>query len=102
MVRDPDCDQKDLFVRYGPLRRVDMKLGFCFVEYNDELDAKDACEKLDGYKVDGERLVVEFAKDKPRFGERDAAAPGDKPNCCYNCGKFDHWYFFYFLRCLTV
>ena len=63
----PD-DLMDVFRRYEPLR-VDMKAGFCFIEFREPRDADDAIHDMDGYKVDGRRLIVQPAKGTRRTRE---------------------------------
>nr|CAB3460332.1 unnamed protein product [Digitaria exilis] len=44
------------------LRKVNLKRDFGFVEFSDPRDADDARHDLDGRKLDGSRIVVEFAR----------------------------------------
>eukprot|EP00252_Welwitschia_mirabilis_P026562 TRINITY_DN875_c0_g1_i4.p1 TRINITY_DN875_c0_g1~~TRINITY_DN875_c0_g1_i4.p1 ORF type:complete len:351 (-),score=-24.91 TRINITY_DN875_c0_g1_i4:2256-3308(-) len=58
---------EDLFAKYGRIVDIDMKLpprppGFCFVEFEDSLEAEDAIRGRDGYEFDGRRLRVEWAR----------------------------------------
>ncbi|KAK4768254.1 hypothetical protein SAY87_003395 [Trapa incisa] len=58
---------EDLFYKYGPIVDIDLKIpprhpSYAFVEFEDSLDAEDAVEGRDGYKFDGYRLRVEFAR----------------------------------------
>ncbi|KAB2045992.1 hypothetical protein ES319_D01G201800v1 [Gossypium barbadense] len=57
---------EDLFYKYGHILDIELKLpsrppGFCFVEFEDPLDAEDAIRGRDGYNFDGCRIRVEFA-----------------------------------------
>eukprot|EP00954_Amorphochlora_amoebiformis_P019040 1330104-Amorphochlora_amoeboformis.AAC.1 len=66
----------------------------CFQEYDYSEDAEEALREMDGYKLDGNRLSVEWAKVDRRGGRdrdrdyRDSRGGGK----CYNCGKDGHWY----------
>ncbi|XP_073100251.1 serine/arginine-rich splicing factor SR30 isoform X2 [Elaeis guineensis] len=58
---------EDLFYKYGPIVDIDLKIpprppGYAFVEFEDARDAEDAIHGRDGYKFDGHRLRVEFAR----------------------------------------
>lgn len=54
-------------------------------EYDDPRDAYDAVRRLDGYDLDGERLLVQHSK-----GSRQVVSKiGD---ACFNCGDPGHWY----------
>ncbi|KAG0059707.1 hypothetical protein BGZ90_004354, partial [Linnemannia elongata] len=75
-------DLEDLFNKYGRVTRLDIKRGvnssFGFVEYEDIRDAEEAVHKLNGHLINGNPIVVEFAKNNGRRG-------GD--NECFKCGK---------------
>ncbi|KAI7817578.1 hypothetical protein BC939DRAFT_465503 [Gamsiella multidivaricata] len=79
-------DLEDLFAKYGRVTRLDIKRGansgFGFVEYEDPRDAEEAVHKLNGSVVNGNPIVVEFAKNNGRRA-------GD--NECFKCGKEGHW-----------
>ncbi|TVU17421.1 hypothetical protein EJB05_33457 [Eragrostis curvula] len=55
-------DLEDLFGKYGRVQHVDLKRDFGFVEFSDPRDADDARCDLDGQKLDGSHIVVEFAR----------------------------------------
>lgn len=55
-------DLEDMFDRYGRVRRLDMKDGFAFIEFDDPRDASDAVRDLDGRSMDGARLRVEISR----------------------------------------
>jgi len=65
-------DLRDLFAKYGRLRRIDIKSGYAFVEYDDSRDADDAVRGTDGREVQGKRISAEIARGGPR-------RPGDRP-----------------------
>ncbi|KAI9305124.1 hypothetical protein BJ944DRAFT_239935 [Cunninghamella echinulata] len=97
-------DVKDLFTRYGRIRSLDLMDNFGFVEYEDSRDAEDAIRKLDGYKLEGDRIQVEYAKGKRNFDRRDNDRGRGRDNDrdrdrgrmqpgtdrCYNCGEIGH------------
>jgi RNA recognition motif-containing protein len=72
-----DDGLRNLFASYGEVDSVSIitdrdsgrSKGFGFVEMREEADAKNAISALDGYELDGRRLRVNEANDKPR---RDA------------------------------
>ncbi|KAG9326209.1 hypothetical protein KVV02_001093 [Mortierella alpina] len=75
-------DLEELFNKYGRVTRLDIKRGtnsgFGFVEYEDARDAEEAARKLNGHVVNGNPMVVEFAKNSTRrAGENE----------CFKCGK---------------
>lgn len=72
-IREDELE--DAFRKYGKI--VDMRLKFpprpppfAFIEFSDARDAEDACRDMDGRDVFGERLRVEFSREKPRFNDR--------------------------------
>ncbi|KAJ2705340.1 hypothetical protein FB645_002510 [Coemansia sp. IMI 203386] len=71
-----------IFEKYGKLSRCDVKRGanlcYGFVEYEDINDAEDAMKQCNGLSVQGERIVVEFAKGAAR--KRD-------DNTCFRCNQ---------------
>ena len=72
---------EDIFSRYGRIARIDMKRGYCFLEFEDRRDAEDALRE-DGTTMAGSRMSVEWAK-----SERKSANSED----CFRCGKSGHW-----------
>eukprot|EP00128_Syssomonas_multiformis_P006875 Colp12_sorted_trinity150504_noHs@29659 len=74
------------FERYGRLIRCDMPFGpqgakgFAFVEFEDERDAEDAKDALDGRRVDGRVVTIQWSKRPPSRnwrtgGVRDYSPP---------------------------
>ncbi|TYH31838.1 hypothetical protein ES288_A01G204100v1 [Gossypium darwinii] len=66
---------EDLFYKYGHILDIELKLpsrppGFCFVEFEDPLDAEDAIRGRDGYNFDGCRIRVELAHGGRRQSSR--------------------------------
>eukprot|EP00475_Leptophrys_vorax_P037064 TRINITY_DN633_c0_g1_i1.p1 TRINITY_DN633_c0_g1~~TRINITY_DN633_c0_g1_i1.p1 ORF type:complete len:248 (-),score=41.34 TRINITY_DN633_c0_g1_i1:231-974(-) len=89
-VRERDLD--DLFSKYGRIRDLVIKKDYAFVEYESSRDAEDAIHYLDGYKLEGQRLIVEAAKGGRRSSSRGRdSASSRAPGKCYNCGKEGHW-----------
>jgi len=54
-------DIEELFEKYGPIVEITLKSNFAFVEYDDARDAEDAFHKLDGAKLNENRITVEFS-----------------------------------------
>ncbi|KAF5732001.1 serine/arginine-rich splicing factor SR34A-like [Tripterygium wilfordii] len=57
---------EDLFYKYGRILDIELRLpprspGYCFIEFEDPLDAEDAIRGRDGYDFDGCRIRVELA-----------------------------------------
>ncbi|KAH6650652.1 hypothetical protein F5144DRAFT_617461 [Chaetomium tenue] len=68
----------DLFGKYGPIRQVRQGIasntkGTAFVVYEDVMDAKQACDKLNGYNFQNRYLVVLYHQpDKMLDGPADS------------------------------
>jgi arginine/serine-rich splicing factor 7 len=84
-TRERDLDE--VFDKYGRIRRIEMKNGYAFIEYDDYRDADDAVYDMHGRTLDGARLRVEHARGSG--GSRRDERRGD--GRCYNCGKEGHW-----------
>ncbi|KAK9456966.1 hypothetical protein V1511DRAFT_509648 [Dipodascopsis uninucleata] len=70
--RDVDkLDIEDLFKGYGKLVEIKLMSGFGFVEFENPRDAQDVVEEFNNKNFRGERLLVEFAKDRRRRDDRD-------------------------------
>ncbi|ROW01507.1 hypothetical protein VSDG_02044 [Cytospora chrysosperma] len=59
----------ELFGKYGPIRQVRQGIasntkGTAFVVYEDVMDAKQACDKLNGFNFQGRYLVEKMVKSK--------------------------------------
>jgi RNA recognition motif-containing protein len=69
-------DVEDEFSFYGEISSCLIPQGkrICFVKFRNEADAERAIERMDGEKVDGSKIRVEWAKDKtqnrPRLDSR--------------------------------
>mmetsp|Transcript_14466 Transcript_14466/g.24744 ORF Transcript_14466/g.24744 Transcript_14466/m.24744 type:complete len:91 (+) Transcript_14466:65-337(+) len=57
---------EDMFAKFGHIRKISMKAGFGFVDYDDHRDADDAVRDMDGVEVEGRRLRVEIARGRDR------------------------------------
>jgi len=63
-IRNPKTTERDLekfFDYYGRIEDCRLKVGFGFVNFEDERDARDAVDEADGKNMNGDRLTVEFA-----------------------------------------
>ncbi len=85
-----ESDLRSLFSKYGDVRRLDLKVGFAFVEYDKQEDADKAAKDLNNYDLLGGRISVDFAftqGEVPR--KKRSAVPGE--GRCHRCGKEGHW-----------
>ncbi|ORZ08963.1 hypothetical protein BCR42DRAFT_441921 [Absidia repens] len=95
-------DLKSLFSRYGHIKDLAFLDSYAFVEFDDARDASDAMRRLDGYKLEGDRIIVDMAR-KRKTGDRERERGGDDrermrdhgndgpQRCCYNCGESGHF-----------
>ena len=54
--------------------------GFCFVEFDDERDADDACHEMNGRDLLGDRVTVEIARGTPHGRDREKWGSGSGGN----------------------
>jgi len=70
----------------GVDRETGRSRGFAFVEFASEEEAAEAIKRFDGYEVDGRKLRVNTADDRPRGSGGGVGAPrfgpprGDRPS----------------------
>eukprot|EP01116_Phalansterium_solitarium_P023524 TRINITY_DN827_c0_g1_i4.p1 TRINITY_DN827_c0_g1~~TRINITY_DN827_c0_g1_i4.p1 ORF type:complete len:245 (+),score=12.92 TRINITY_DN827_c0_g1_i4:109-843(+) len=64
-------DLEDVFGRYGKIVDISLKIGYCFIDYEDPHDAEDAVRGMDGKTLDGDRLMVQIARGRPHGRDRD-------------------------------
>ncbi|KAI7868165.1 hypothetical protein BDF14DRAFT_607157 [Spinellus fusiger] len=88
-------DLKELFSRVGRVKDCEIVSDFAFIEFEDPLDAEDSIREFDGYRLEGDRLQVEFAKkgkgQEFRSGPRNSFGSGNNAaERCYNCGETGH------------
>lgn len=69
-------------VHMGTDRETGRSRGFAFVEFSSEAEAAEAIRRFDGQEVDGRKLRVNTAEDRPRRpdGPRFGAPRGDRPS----------------------
>ena len=69
-----EADLREAFSKYGPIadavvltdRATGQSRGFGFVTMANRKDAGNAVDGLDGYEINGRRIVVNIATDRPR------------------------------------
>jgi len=96
-------DLQKVLEKYGEVRRLDMKNGFAFVEFDDDRDGADCIDGLDGYELDGRKLAVEKTRDSrdkrgpkggageaPGTGIKGGAVRGSRENCVIITGLNRH------------
>ncbi len=76
-----------MFSKFGAVKSVDMKRDYAFLEYDDEKVANDAIKEMDGKRVEGRSMIVQFA-----HGGRSRVQGPAEEDVCFNCGKKGHWY----------
>ena len=55
-------DLEEVFKTYGPLNKIDLKIGFAFIEFQDSRDAEDAIRNLNGHDIRGSIISVQAAR----------------------------------------
>eukprot|EP00052_Salpingoeca_macrocollata_P020887 m.176791 g.176791 ORF g.176791 m.176791 type:complete len:188 (+) comp21390_c1_seq2:53-616(+) len=81
-TRCHEKDLEDLFKKFGTIESVDLKNGgYGFVQFLDERDAADAVRDMDGFRFEGERLLVQHSR-RNRGGSNTG---------CFTCGSMSHW-----------
>ncbi|KAJ5076094.1 splicing factor 3b subunit 6 [Anaeramoeba ignava] len=73
----------DLFGRYGAIRQIRVgnkkeTKGTAFVVYEDIFDAKNACEHLSGFNVEGRYLIVHYHQKKKSIKKSDIKKKNDE------------------------
>ncbi len=74
--RARERDIEKFFRKYGRIREISMKNGYCFVEFEDYRDADDACYELNGKDFLGDRVTVEIARGTPHGRDKDRWGTG--------------------------
>ena len=89
---DPYVRTKDIereFGKFGEIKKTNLKRGFAFVEYYNKEHAKEAIRKLNNKRLfsQDERVVVEEAKGKRRYRDRDRDKERDRERRRYSRSK---------------
>merc|ERR1712050_192962 len=61
---------------YCSIKQVNLKKGFAFCVFDDDRDAEDAVKDLNGTRLRGERVKLEFAKGERRGSDRERYEAG--------------------------
>jgi RNA recognition motif-containing protein len=75
-VREKDLDYE--FRRFGPVKNIQLKRGYAFIEFEDYKDAEDAIKDMDGKRFEGQRIVVQQAMGRKRDREDRGRDRGDR------------------------
>ncbi|XP_049848144.1 probable splicing factor, arginine/serine-rich 3 [Schistocerca gregaria] len=69
--RVSESDLRSIFSKYGNVVHVSRKSNYAFIEFQDPIDADDAEKALDGFKLDGIKLIVQKARPREdRYRDR--------------------------------
>jgi len=97
-VETTSSELESLFGPYGQVKRIDLKNGFAFVEFEDPRDAEDVIANSQKIMIDDKKLVIEYSKSKKSGGSRDngdedrgGGRGGGGGGDCYKCGKPGHF-----------
>nr|CAB3266594.1 serine/arginine-rich splicing factor 5 [Phallusia mammillata] len=73
-----EYDVERFFRGFGRINDINIKTGYCFVEFDDARDADDAVYELNNQNLCGERVTVEHAIGVPRNREYDRPRDRDR------------------------
>ncbi|BFZ05067.1 hypothetical protein BsWGS_08106 [Bradybaena similaris] len=90
-------DVKGMFEGYGRMLRCDIKYGtemaYAFIDFQDREAAEDCIKYENGREVNGQNIIVEWAK-----GRKDKKVPvrrsdpdAQKLDVCFRCRRMGHW-----------
>ena len=60
--RTSESALQTLFEECGAVKSVERRVGYAFVFYDDENEAKNAIERFNGFELDGAKIIVENAR----------------------------------------
>ncbi|MCQ2818362.1 MAG: hypothetical protein MJ252_13935 [archaeon] len=85
-------DLEEMFGKYGKCR-INFKKNFAFAEFDEEKEAEEAMENLQGKELLGRQLNVEWSKNSKRYtgSSRHRRRSGSFSGKCYNCGHHGHY-----------
>ena len=80
-------------IHIGTDRETGRSRGFAFVEFSNETEAADAIRRFDGQEVDGRKLRVNTAEERPRRpdGARFGQPRSDRPSYGAPFQSSDPW-----------
>jgi len=82
--RTTENDVDVAFSKFGRIREIALKTGFCFVEFEEVGDAMTAVRRMNGSEIAGVRVRVQHSRAR-------GAGPTPGEGKCYNCGTDGHW-----------
>ncbi|RKP03297.1 hypothetical protein CXG81DRAFT_17150 [Caulochytrium protostelioides] len=77
-IRESDIEREAR--HYGRITHLRLVTGFAFVEFSDEREARDCVVDMDGRRILGERVVVEYAKSGAGREPRERREPAPRTN----------------------
>lgn len=89
-------DLRIKFEKYGDIRSISLKQGYCFIDYFNDKSAKDAISNMDGRTFEGSKINVKQSVDRrsrmKQTGDRGDRKKGpQQDDLCHNCGGVGHW-----------
>ncbi|KAI0047669.1 hypothetical protein FA95DRAFT_1605900 [Auriscalpium vulgare] len=80
-------DLQDGFGKIGRIVKIDVKLGYAFVEFATIEAAEESVRKYHERFFMGNKVRVEMSRGGGRYAKYLAG-----PNACYKCGEMGHWF----------
>ncbi|MGD0946962.1 MAG: RNA-binding protein [Candidatus Binatia bacterium] len=74
------------YLHIGTDRETGRSRGFAFVEFSSEAEAAEAIRRFDGQEIDGRKLRVNTAEDRPRRNDGPRFAPSSSERPQYRPG----------------
>ena len=77
------------FKKFGEIIETKLKNNYGFISYKTMKSAKKAILNMDGKKINGKRVIVEFSENFIKKNRLDQGP--EKFDKCYNCRREGHW-----------
>ncbi len=85
-----DREIRARFEKFGEIKNVEIKNGFCFIEFNNEFSAKEAIKEMNNKMIFDRPIFVSSYQDKRGTRPMEKRGP-QADDICKNCQEKGHW-----------